>query len=89
MNGSDRRRVLKDRRYKCDSVYRLAPKCPWRNVSKIESGSAAPEKGKARTLSCSAISMEAPISIQTADHSESPEDLSNHYQSLATAPDEG
>ena len=69
-NGFNRRTGPRNRRYKCDSEYHLAPKCPWQDVAESEWGSATSEKGNARKPPNSAISMETPVSVKKADQYE-------------------
>ena len=69
-NGFNRRTGPRNRRYKCDSEYHLAPTCPWRDVLRSELSPAPQGRGKARKPSFSTISMETPVSTSGAGLSE-------------------
>ena len=62
LNGFNRRTGFRDRWYRCDSEYRLAPKCPWRDTPREDRSPPFQERGKARKPSYSTISMETPVS---------------------------
>ena len=55
LNRANRRTGLRNRYFKCDSEYRLSPKCPRRVVPRRELGSAARGPGMDRKPSYSAI----------------------------------
>ena len=88
-NGFNRRTGVRNRCYRCDGEYHLAPKCPWRDVPRSELGSVAPEHGKARNPSYSAILTRARVSEKKADQFGSEETSSDCKQSLATTLDVG
>ena len=84
LNGFNRRTGLRNRRYKCDSEYHLAPKCSWRHVPQSAIGAASPTDSKTRRPFYSTNCTDAPLSARKADRSEN-----GCEQSFSTAMDIG
>ena len=89
LKGSNRRTGLRNKCYKCDSEYHLAPTCSWRDAPQRVLGSASPEQQKARKPCYSTISTGAPVPGKKADQYGAGEANSGHEQSFATAQDAG
>ena len=62
LNGVNRKTGLRNRRYRCDSEYHLAPGCPWRDIPRGGGSSFPRERDRAHKPSYSSISMETPVS---------------------------
>ena len=89
LNGLNRRAGMRDRRYRRDSEYRLAPKCPWRGTPRDDGSPAIQERRKARWPPYSAISMKIPVSAQKAEHVGSEETRDECEHSFPTTSDSG
>ena len=96
LRGCNRRAGQRNRCYRCDSEYNLAPKCPWRDTPRRHRSSTAKipreapqERDKARKLSYSTISMDTPASAKTPAHLNSGETWGENEQAFSTTLDKG
>ena len=72
---------MRDRRYRLDSEFHLAPECPRRDTPRGNRSPPSQERGKARKPPFAAISMGTPVSARKAEHVESEETKSACEQS--------
>ena len=89
LNGFNPNTGLRDRRYRWDSEYHLALRCPWRRTLRGGGSSFPPERARAQRPSYSSISIKTPVLPQKADSTGDGETESQCEQSLATTADAG
>ena len=83
-DGFNPRTGLRNGCYRRDSEHRLAPKCPRRDTPRGDRSPPPQGRGKARKLSNSAISIDAPVSAKKGKHLDSEETQEECEQSFAT-----
>ena len=88
-DGLNRRTGLRNRRYKWDSEYHVAPKCPWREVPRSEFGLVIPEHGKAHEQPYSATSTGSPVFVTKMEQSKCEGAISEPEQSFSATLDSG
>ena len=89
LNGFNRRTGRRDRGYRRDGEYHLAPKCPLRDTPIGGRTPVSQERDKATRPSFSSISMDAPASAQKVVHRGRDETSGAREQSVCSSMDMG
>ena len=89
LNGFNRKTNPRNRRYRCDSEYHPAPKCPWRDTPRGGGSSSPQERNRPYRPPYSSTSMETPFLPRRVESVGESEAGSKCEQSLVTTVDAG
>ena len=89
LNGFNRKTVLRNRCYRRNSEYHLAPRCPWRDTLRRGGGSFSQERDRSQRPPYFSTSSDTPVVAQKAGSVGESEAGSEREQSFVGAADAG